>query len=560
MNHFQAFADQVIKTSPRGILFADAQFRISLINDTGAIRFGRASTDDLMGQRVDQAATCAALRSLVKQAEAKLTAETSTVEHCVSTKPDNSAEPSLTLRCTKVMGDDGQLIGYSCVFWTEQETADQQHMRVMVDNLMRNSQDMIYFKNLKSEFTYCSESLVERAGFCSKGDLIGKSDFDIWDEACANSFYQEEQEIIRTGKPLIGQAGRELRPDGTTTWVLSSKMPLIDERGEIVGTFGISKDITVQKEFELELEKTHRELVSASRYAGMAEVATNVIHNVGNVLNSINVSVSQTDEIAKRLKINNLQRVATLIEDNAKVPGFFSVDEKGKRLPEYLKLISAELQKDKDEIESELQATKRHLEHIKMIVSMQQEYATAGCVVEQVDLAEVLDDAIRMSSGSLQRHQIKLVRDFEPGMAVAIDKHRVLQILVNLIRNAKHAMQATDRNDKTLHVSVATADKGFIAIKISDNGVGISADNLTKLFTHGFTTKSHGHGFGLHSGANAAKELGGSLTAFSDGLGKGATFTLTLPKEEETTPATTTAPILHGDLNQPIDFGNNPVC
>ena len=179
---------------------------------------------------------------------------------------------------------------------------------------------------------------------------------------------------------------------------------------------------------------------------------------------------------------------------------------------------------------------------------MQQEYATGSQVIEEVDLAEVLDDAIKMSSGSLERHRISLVREFVPGIQIMLDKHRVMQILVNLIRNAKHAVQDMDIDSRMIKVVVNQPDKETVAIDIIDNGIGISADNMVNLFNYGFSTKSNGHGFGLHSGANSANELGGSLTVHSDGLGKGATFTLTLPNETAKNDAAAATPILHADI------------
>jgi signal transduction histidine kinase len=113
---------------------------------------------------------------------------------------------------------------------------------------------------------------------------------------------------------------------------------------------------------------------------------------------------------------------------------------------------------------------------------------------------------------------------------IQTEKHRVLQILVNLIRNAKYALDDSKRTDKLLTIKLGRNGGDHIKIDVVDNGVGIPEENLTRIFGHGFTTRSNGHGFGLHSSALAIKELGGSLTAHSDGVGKGATFTLLLPE------------------------------
>jgi C4-dicarboxylate-specific signal transduction histidine kinase len=130
---------------------------------------------------------------------------------------------------------------------------------------------------------------------------------------------------------------------------------------------------------------------------------------------------------------------------------------------------------------------------------------------------------------SLGRHHIKLVRDYAVVPVVQLDKHKMLQILVNLIKNATDALRQSDRNDKVLSAIIAAEGANQVRIAIRDNGLGIDPENLTRIFAHGFTTKKEGHGFGLHSSAVAAHEMGGSLNVASDGLGQGATFTLTLP-------------------------------
>jgi C4-dicarboxylate-specific signal transduction histidine kinase len=139
---------------------------------------------------------------------------------------------------------------------------------------------------------------------------------------------------------------------------------------------------------------------------------------------------------------------------------------------------------------------------------------------------------MRMNNGSISRHKVKVVRDFAEVPPVLTEKHKVLQILVNLIRNAKHACDDSGRDDKQINLRVANGD-GRVKISVGDNGIGIPPENLTRIFGHGFTTRKEGHGFGLHSGALAAKDLGGTLVAFSDGPGRGATFTLEIPTKHQ---------------------------
>ena len=130
-----------------------------------------------------------------------------------------------------------------------------------------------------------------------------------------------------------------------------------------------------------------------------------------------------------------------------------------------------------------------------------------------------------MNASGLVEDRVRIVREFEPVPPVSVEKHKVLQILINLVRNAKHACDGLADDHKRMTLRIAGLD-GRIRISVSDNGAGIAPENLTRIFSHGFTTRKDGHGFGLHSGALAASELGGSLSVHSDGPGKGATFTL----------------------------------
>jgi C4-dicarboxylate-specific signal transduction histidine kinase len=176
-----------------------------------------------------------------------------------------------------------------------------------------------------------------------------------------------------------------------------------------------------------------------------------------------------------------------------------------------------------------LEGLGKNIEHIKQIVAMQQNYAKLGGVTEDLKAVDLVEDALRMNEAAMERHGVKCVREFQDVPLVAVDKHKVLQILINLIRNAKYAMDDSGRSDKTLTVAILAGDNDRVKVQVSDNGVGIATENLARIFQHGFTTKQDGHGFGLHSGANAAREMGGNLNVESNGPGRGATFTLELP-------------------------------
>jgi len=280
---------------------------------------------------------------------------------------------------------------------------------------------------------------------------------------------------------------------------------------------------------QAELQEAHQALMRASRQAGMAEVASNVLHNVGNVLNSVNVSANLLDERIRKPAASGLARVAAMLEEQGDQLGsFIASDERGKRLPTYLTQLSSQLLADREAALKELASLVKSIEHMKDIVRMQQSYATYGGVVEIVAVADLVNDSMRLNEEAFSRHGVTLACEFEEVPVITVDKHRVLQILVNLIRNAKYACEDSGRSDKLIKIRVAPCALG-VAIEVVDNGVGIPAENMTRIFSHGFTTRAGGHGFGLHSAALAAHELKGALRVASDGPGCGATFRLELP-------------------------------
>jgi len=290
------------------------------------------------------------------------------------------------------------------------------------------------------------------------------------------------------------------------------------------------RDITERKMREAQVERLNRELVETSRRAGMAEVATGVLHNVGNVLNSVNVSANIIAEKLNGSRVARVSSVAALLDEHSDhLMDFFVADARGNQLPGYLKMLGKHLEDEKVAVIKELDELHQNVEHVKEIINLQQAHSRVSGVLEAVRLDEVLDGAIKLNSASFFRHSVKIVREYEEVPPLMVDKHRLLQILVNLISNAKDALKEPTDDDKRLILRIGVESENCVTITVSDNGVGIDPEHMAKIFEHGFTTKQKGHGFGLHSSALAAKELGGSLEVDSDGLDRGASFRLELP-------------------------------
>jgi signal transduction histidine kinase len=237
-----------------------------------------------------------------------------------------------------------------------------------------------------------------------------------------------------------------------------------------------------------------------------------------------------TDSLKKSKAANLGKAVALMREHMADLATFLTDNPKGKQLPGYLSQLAEHLMAEQGVVLNEVESLRKNIEHVKDIVAMQQSYAKVSGVAEIIKVTDLVEDSLRMNAAALARHDIKVVREYEEIPLILAEKHKVLQILVNLVRNAKYACDESGRSDKRLIVRV-THNQDRVRISLNDNGIGIPPENLTRIFAHGFTTKKTGHGFGLHSGALAAKEMGGSLQAQSDGAGHGATFILDLPLE-----------------------------
>jgi signal transduction histidine kinase len=284
-----------------------------------------------------------------------------------------------------------------------------------------------------------------------------------------------------------------------------------------------------------ELKQVHRQLVETARQVGRAEIATNVLHNVGNVLNSVNTAALLARERLARLKIDSMERVVGLFEEHrGNLATFLTQDERGQTALDFLGRLGKHMQGERQQIQTLLGDVSRHTEHIGAIVKLQQRYArTTTELFERVNLVELVEDALRINQAALGRHAVKVEMDLADLPPVLTEKHKVLMILVNLISNAKYALDSTPEGERRITVSLKQPGATQIHIEVRDNGVGIAPEMIQRIFQYGFTTRQEGHGFGLHSSALAAQELGGSLKAYSAGPGQGATFTLELPATPE---------------------------
>jgi len=287
------------------------------------------------------------------------------------------------------------------------------------------------------------------------------------------------------------------------------------------------------QERTVELKELNEKIGDVARSAGMAEVASGVLHNVGNVLNSVNVSTSVIREQVRKTKAENLTRLVGMMDNHKDdIAGFISKDEKGMQIPRFLSLLSVQLKDERKKMFDELDELANNIDHIKNVISMQQSYAGSYGVREKVKLSDLVEDALKINLQGMSRHGIEVVREYENVPMMYVDKHKTLQIIINLISNAKHALMDSGNEIKIINIKVSQEDS-MASIEVKDNGVGIAEEDIQHLFEYGFKKRRDGHGYGLHHSALVANELGGRISVHSDGLGKGASFKIVVPIDEQ---------------------------
>ncbi len=354
--------------------------------------------------------------------------------------------------------------------------------------------------------------------------------------ACEQLFQDPDalQDLIRDVQSQAKVHGRELqlrRTDDTVFWALVSGCAIrMPDGGE--GTLITTLDITERKRSEAQMRALQNQLLDASRQAGMAEIATGVLHNVGNILNNLNVSVELIEDRLSNSKLPSLSKAFSLLQEHqGQLDAFLGSDVRGQKLMPLMQKLLEHLQTEQDELRSENSFLKERVRHMNTVVSQQQEHAKGVTVIERCSVPQLVDESIALVESSFRKAGVQLTKELPALPEIQTDRHQVLQILVNLLTNACDAVctAALQTEAGRVEVHAQTLSDERCLIWVQDNGVGIPEAIKDKIFNHGFTTRADGHGFGLHNACNVAKAMGGELSCQSDGPGQGARFTLELP-------------------------------
>lgn len=435
-------------------------------------------------------------------------------------------------RSVAIRSNTGAVTGYVGTTEDITERRKSEELLRLQEAALRSTANVVMITNRAGNIVWTNPAFTHITGYTAE-EALGKNPRVLKSGKASAAtypaiYYQDLWNTISSGRVWHGEFHNS-RKDGSDLIEEATITPVPDEKGEINHFVAVKQDITARKRAEAELAQAQKELIEVSRQAGMAEVATGVLHNVGNVLNSVNVSASCAADRLRKSRLINLSKAAELLRaQEADLPGFFTHDPRAKQLPNYLTQLADHLTNEQTRTLEELAGLQKHIDHIKDIVAVQQDFAKVGGVTEAVPVTALLEDALRMNASAFARHEIQIHKEFETTPVITVEKHKVLQVLVNLLNNAKQACDEAGRDNKQITLRVMS-DASLVRISVADNGIGIPPENLDRVFNHGFTTRKNGHGFGLHSGANAAREMGGNLSVHSDGTSKGATFTMELP-------------------------------
>ncbi|OYP33178.1 ATP-binding protein [Rhodopirellula sp. MGV] len=394
----------------------------------------------------------------------------------------------------------------------------------------KHTDNAVAITNAEGIIEWVNEAFERMTGYTHE-EVAGSHWFDRLERSGVDAEMAEEfHEAFASQRGIdceLSVANRE----GDLYWVALEMRPILHETGG-ARYIWIERDISGKIAAQRVAETLNSELRMAERYAGMAEVATGVLHNVGNVLNSVNVSANVLRDSIGSSELASLQKIAALLsEHQSDLSEFLSDTGRRDAVVQFVGRVSTQLATDQDEQLKEVDQLFESIEHIKAIVASQQSFARLGGGTESLNPTDLIENAILLHSASLTRHGVEVVKKFSAAPCIFASKHDVLQILVNLIKNAQQASNGDDHEAKSIEIDIHQEGPN-VKISVKDYGCGIEESNLMKIFQHGFTTKDEGHGFGLHSCALAASNMGGKLEVESEGLGKGAKFTLTLPTTE----------------------------
>lgn len=413
----------------------------------------------------------------------------------------------------------------------EEKSQELQRINDRLNAILAAAGDGIIVTDVAGNIQVCNRAASELFEY-SQDEMIGRKIQSLLGEVTDDQIFHElsTRELAERSDSLFELYGARKNKKWVPLEIAITSSFIENKTVKII----VFRDITKRKLHEQEMKLLNTKLISTARLVGMGEVATCVLHNVGNVLTSIHTSSQVLLERDLHSKIHGLAALAKLLMENKNhLDKFLQTHPVGQELPNYLTELANYFEKEWAFMYAELDSLKTKVIHVKDIITMQQSLSGNPNIVEKVNLKKLLDDALSINIDLIEKHHIMVVKQYSSNPVIEIDKVKIMQALVNIVKNSLEALSASKSGEKKLVIKMSELNPDQVTIEFVDNGIGIHEKNLNKIFNYGFTTKKTGHGFGLHTSALSIQEVGGTLTAASLGPDKGASFVIVLPVEQK---------------------------
>lgn len=395
--------------------------------------------------------------------------------------------------------------------------------KYFLDSLMNNMPDSIYFKDRESKFIRVSKYLGEKFGLKVE-EMVGKSDFDFHNAAHARKAFEDEKQIIKTGLPNIDFIEKTVRDDGSDRWLSSTKMPLINSHGEIVGTFGMSRDVTKVKMLE---QERHEALLDKAVAQGKFEIASDVMHDIGNAVVGFGSYLTRIRRLQSEDSADNLKNLSGFFEKQKHAIAEAIGESKADAVVKMLASMAQTQKSNQEEIIKSITEQLNIISNIQEILNIQRQYITGHESQERkpVNLRHIINDSLSMLFASLDKMAIGVSLNLTNELPIIKgDRTKLMQALLNVLRNS---IEAIDVNSAEKNISLnAFTNAGKLVLQVKDSGAGFDKPTANLLFGKGFTTKSAGSGMGLYNCRAIVESHEGTIHITSDGHGKGAVTTL----------------------------------
>ncbi|MBU3917086.1 response regulator, partial [bacterium] len=428
----------------------------------------------------------------------------------------------------------------------ERTYQDLQESEKQYRTIVETAKEGIWTINPKGRTTFVTRQTAEMFGY-SVEEMLNSEISQFLDNENRMIFEEKNRDLWK------GKGGRYdlkfQRRDKSELWGIVSTNPIFDSENSVTACFVMLMDITDRKQAEeelarhrdhleelvaertSELEKTHKALVEKAHKAGMADISIGIVHNLGNILNSVKTSAQVMDVVISESLVGNLTKANDLLRENMEsLEEFILHSEKGKKLLQYYLLIEEGLVAEQKKIKEMIDRLMHMIDAIVDVVSMHLNYVDADLLMEECSLQKIVEDALVMQADTLKNMGVIVKRDYNHIPLVVIHKTKFLQILIDIIDNAADAMSEIPEIDRCIKIKIDhdKNDPKAVIISLGDNGSGIELENLNQVFAQGYTTKEKKYGLGLHNCANFMAEMGGKIWIEKNENGKGITLFLKL--------------------------------